>query len=193
MKKDSCSCGKRGLPHSKGSVPHRLPGRHHAGLPVFLALPPPLDCTGSPPGRRRPGARTGSRAGRRLPDISPCKRIVRAGYLRSKVSCRPSTGIHHMNRTGISPVTTRTVVWSPATALACNGLPSDQCGFRLWRTPPSAGKPDAGVCVVLCCKEVAPGRVPQGSARSEASVRTHSSRPEPTGSNSRRHETRKAT
>ena len=59
-----------------------------------------------------------------------------------------------MNRTGISPVTTRTVVWSPAIALACKGLPRDQCGFRLWRTPSGYGKPDAGVCVVLCCKAV---------------------------------------
>ena len=57
-----------------------------------------------------------------------------------------------MNRTGISPVTTRTVVWSPAIALARKGLPRDQCGFRLWRTPLGEGKPDAGVCVVLCCK-----------------------------------------
>jgi len=28
------------------------------------------------------------------------------------------------------------------------------CGFRLWRTRPGHGKPDAGVCVVLCCKAV---------------------------------------
>ena len=31
-------------------------------------------------------------------------------------------------------------------------LPSGWCGFRLWRTPTGYGKPDAGVCVVLCCK-----------------------------------------
>jgi hypothetical protein len=30
------------------------------------------------------------------------------------------------------------------------------CGFRLWRTPAGYGKPDAGVCVVLCCKAVDP-------------------------------------
>ena len=37
-----------------------------------------------------------------------------------------------------------------------NGLPSGWCGFRLWRTPAGNGKPDAGVCVVLCCKAVVP-------------------------------------
>jgi hypothetical protein len=97
-----------------------------------------------------------------------------------------------MNRTGISPVATRTVVWSPAIALACQGMPRDQCGFRLWRTPPGYGKPDAGVCVVLCCKEVAFRRVPQGQP-AERRMTGHSTRPEPAGRISRRHETRKAT
>ena len=38
-----------------------------------------------------------------------------------------------MNRTGTSPVTTRTVVWSPETALACKGLPTSAvfaCGVH---------------------------------------------------------------
>jgi hypothetical protein len=44
-------------------------------------------------------------------------------------------GIKLTNRTGISPVTTRTVVWSPEIALTGEGLSRGQCGFRLWRTP----------------------------------------------------------
>jgi hypothetical protein len=90
-----------------------------------------------------------------------------------------------MNRTGISPVTTRTVVWSPVIALACKGLPRDQCGFRLWRTPSGYGKPDAGVCVVLCCKEVASLRVPRRV--SPPGGKCPDSRPEPAGRISRRH------
>jgi len=43
-------------------------------------------------------------------------------------------------------------VWSPMTAQAGAAEPRGLCGFRLWRTPAGYGKPDAGVCVVLCCK-----------------------------------------
>ena len=47
-----------------------------------------------------------------------------------------------------------------------NGLPSGWCGFRLWRTPAGYGKPDAGVCVVLCCKAVVP-RSETGATRTQ--------------------------
>ncbi len=40
------------------------------------------------------------------------------GYLRRKCVMARCVGINHTNRTGTSPVTTRTVVWSPVTALA---------------------------------------------------------------------------
>src|SRR6202000_2620522 len=65
--------GKRGLPHSKGSVPPRLSGRHHAGLPVFLAPPLRLVCTRGA-GR---GGRKSKRAARGVPDIRRTKRSVR--------------------------------------------------------------------------------------------------------------------
>jgi hypothetical protein len=134
--------------------------------------------------RRPPSLRYRPRQGNRKDRIVAIKSVMTVVW-----------GISRMNRTGISPVTTRTVVSSPANALACKGSPRDQCGFRLWRTPPGYGKPDAGVCVVLCCKAVVPRRdgSPQGRPDGRASGRTHSRRPEPAGRISRRHETRKAT
>src|ERR1700760_1638337 len=69
------------------------------------------------------------------------------------------------------------------------------CGFRLWRTRPGHGKPDAGGCVVLCCKAVVPPRTRPPRVRSTGTVTKPDSpaRPEPAGRSSRRHETRKAT
>jgi hypothetical protein len=101
---------------------------------------------------------------------------------------------------GSSPVTTRTVVWSPKTALAGIGLRRGSCGFRLWRTPTGYGKPDAGVCVVLSCKAVVlprdDPRTPEGPRAGPLEggwVRQTSRRPEPAGRSSRRHKQRNAT
>ncbi len=113
------------------------------------------------------------------------------------MSSQPPKGIEILNRTGISPVTARTVVWVTDDRVAGLAWAAGWCGFRLWRTPPGYGKPDAGVCVVLCCKAVAPQGddprlTPEGLPSEGLSAGQGSNR-KPAGRNSRRHETRKAT
>lgn len=97
-----------------------------------------------------------------------------------------------MNRTGISPVTTRTVVWSPAIALACKACHVTSAVFACGVHPPATGSLTPGY--VLCCavRKLSSGGSPQGQP-TERQMAGHSTRPEPAGRISRRHETRKAT
>jgi hypothetical protein len=73
----------------------------------------------------------------------------------------------HTNRTGISPVTTRTVGVVTGCRVVWYGLVTRSGAvFRLWRTPLGGGKDDAGVRVVLCCKAGA-NRTQKPEARDE--------------------------
>ena len=83
-----------------------------------------------------------------------------------------------MNRTGISPVTYPSGGVVTGDRAGLQRLATRPVRFSLVAYTVGVGKPDAGVCVVLCCKAVVPhrdGSPPKGRPAGRASVRTHSS------------------